>query len=187
MPINGLIERQLYISWLLASVLLMAVFSGELCENMIKDKPRVKIDRFDDLLTKPEWSESKIYCLMGFHVFDRLYINLRGEDGDNLESKYSALQPKMEFIDPISLFYNHNETRQIMDNIIVNNDVYSDVFFFVLYLLNTTRSESKFMDRPKYEEGIDYYVSKPEYSEAFYFLINNIEFNQTLLNQLNRV
>jgi len=176
MPINSMVERQLTTGWILASVLLLSIFSGELYENMVKEKPNNKIEKFDELLSKPEWSESKIYCVFGFQVFDKIYF---GSGADTLDNNKYA--PLISRTNPLIMFdmLDLMVRKQIISDIMNKNYVYSDPRLATILILNTIRSESN------YEEGVDYYVSEKESYEPFYIVSVNEEFTQILMNKLN--
>lgn len=181
---KGLTEKVLAGFWLIASVVILAFFSGSLYERLIRGQPIESLESMDQLLQpNSHWSRSKMFVVVGVGEFDRLTTGMF-QSGDNQTSLEHKLFKRSEIIDPMEILFDLNFTKQLFLDIMEKNDVLSLNKLHIYYYLNNLKSLYPELVS-QYVEGIDYYISQTTVSSPYFLLTYENDFEKDYRKSLN--
>jgi len=162
--------------WLLTSIVLLATFSGRLYELLTRPPPIDKIDSWNDLYTKPNWKQSKIYGLKQYEL--NCFIDSDPSD--------MALDFKRRFvgIDRLNLCFG-DQLSEIIEDIFKQNAVGCFDGLGAYYSIAKAKKVKDWVN--KYSLGHDYHVSEKGFGTKPYFFIIKQHASNAFKMKLNLV
>ena len=176
LEVDGNSERIIASTWLLASVLLISIFSGELYDSITRQKFIDKIESLEDLLSKEYWINSKIYCMYWFGISIEIYNDFFHQK----ESILMKLFDRMSALDPFDMAFKRDYLFSVVNDVIHNNSVLSISAMQARYIMNIWKADND--SNKNYDEGIDYYISESNL-EPYFIATQDGYFNQTFNNR----
>lgn len=168
---------------LIASVLLLSVYSGLFYERLIRGQPIERLESLNQLLVNnTDWSQKNLYVILGFGAFDELYTH----KFKNQSIIYDKLFYRSELIDPLEIQFNPNFTKEIFKNIMTKDTVLSANRLLAYSILEQVRSLYPELIE-NYEEGVDYYISNTDIIEPYFLMTFKKDYQIDHLTMLNKV
>ena len=170
MKVNTTIERLISGVWLLTCTVLLAAFSGQLREQIMKSIPIHKIEKLGDL-SQPEWN----------HLYLQSYtISTFKKYLDQLEDRNESekLSKRTEMFDIFELTSREKEFDDVLDYERVANGTVAIVWDYQYLQVFKQNLISRGL-----EEEIDFHISSSgEIPEPFFTVSNKARFSDPLLS-----
>ena len=179
--VKNLKPRFLAIIWLLVNTLLLSLYAGFLYDFIIRGQIVDKIEKKEELVSKPNWMNTTIYSIDDA-TGDYFYWGLTQSDGIALQ-----LFERHELLDLLEVYFNANKRKAIFEEVLRNKAVITGNKLNTFLQLRKVQMEWPIF-MANYIEGLDFFISKPETDPKCYYLgWNKDVFNQMVLDILNEV
>ena len=162
--VNKSIERLLSGIWLMSCTVLLAAFSGQLRESLIKPKPIHWIDSWEDLFA---WEHLKIETFRSSNL--NTYIDQFEKENGKLKERLKILEDEL-YINNTKTYDKDIDYEGVRMGVtaLVHNHEYMDMI-----KLNLIKNN--------FQEDIDFHISKSGgIPQSFTTLTNRANFNETL-------
>ena len=179
---NSSVIRILVAIWLLALILVLSIFSGELYGYIVRGQPLDVIDSFDDLYRKAYWKDSKIYMAAFVGIFD--FILFEEMEGNQ---KAKNIYDRSETLDSVELIHNHSLSDEVFTKIMTENKVLSINKMTANYLINQFFGKHSQMIDDREGYGELFVTDMDDSVNAYYINVVDSTFSQAHLQSLNRM